>query len=103
MTRIEMGMITDDYKTYMVTEGFDIHYEIIEVDSGITNTFNSLEDFAEEVLMIVYPMGYNRLKNVARKLLMGYAKENRDQAILYCKKELFMEDKEFEFIGGDEL
>lgn len=68
MSRIEMGTITEGYEAFLVTKGFDYQYEIVE-DDDVSNTYYTLEEFAEAVMMIINPMGFYTLKRVARELL----------------------------------
>lgn len=63
-----MGTITEGYEAFLVTKGFDYQYEIVE-EEDVTNTYDTLEEFAEAVLMIINPMGFYTMRRVARELL----------------------------------
>lgn len=97
MNRIDLGTVAEGYEAYMETVGFDHTYYIEEVASGVTNGFDSLEDFSEHVLMIVNPMGYYTLKRYASELLDGLIKDDESEAIKYCKN-IGMSDEEMEWL-----
>ena len=100
MSKIEMGDITENYEANMITKGFDISFEIVEKDSGVTNTYDSINDFAEQALMLINPMGFYTMKRIARELLAEVAKiEGEDAAYKFCREGIGMSEEEIEFIS----
>lgn len=67
MDRISIGTISEGYEAFVIRKGFDIAYEIVE-DEEISNTYETLEDFAENVMMIINPMGFYSVRRVASEL-----------------------------------
>lgn len=98
MTRIELGTIVDGYEAAMITEGFDNKFEITETDSGVKNTFDTLGEFAEEVLLTQNMMGYYRLKALLKDLL---SKANSDQ-IEKWKNDMWVGEDELETLEVSE-
>lgn len=92
MSRIEMGTIKEGYEAFLVTKGFDYQYEIVE-EEEVTNTYDTLEEFAEAVMMIINPMGFYTMRRVARELL---EKVDDKEAVI---KELGISEEAIEWLS----
>lgn len=102
MTRIEMGTIVDGYEAAMITEGFDIKFEVTETDSGVKNTFDTLGEFAEEVILTQNMMGYYRLKTLLEDLIAKVIDSGAYDVINKWKVDQFVSEDELETLGVDE-
>lgn len=98
MSRFKIGQITDEAEAYVIENGFDFEYEVVE--DKITNSFENIEDFANEVLMLKYGVGYFRMKMIAEELLQGLMTDDKVEAIKYCKEHIGMGENEIKMLGG---
>ena len=98
MSRIKIGQIDDKAEAFVVTQGFDFEYEVVEDDT--VDTFESIDMFANEVMMVKYGIGYFRLKMIAEELLQGLIADDKAEAIKYCKEHIGMGENEIEMLGG---
>lgn len=98
MSRFKIGQITDEVEAFAINNGFDFEYEVVE--DKAENTFENIEDFANEVMMLKYGMGYFRMKMIAEELLQGLIADDKAEAIKYCKEHIGMGENEIEMLGG---
>lgn len=102
MTRIEMGTIVEGYEATMIVEGFDTKFEVTETDSGVKNTFDTLGEFAEEVLLTQNMMGYYRLKTLLEDLITKVMDSEAYDVINKWKADQFVSEDELETLGVEE-
>lgn len=102
MNRIKIGDIDIGYEAYMITEGFDIKFEVIETESGVKNTFDTLGKFAEEVLLTQNMMGYYRLKTLLEDLITKVMDSGAYDVIDKWKADQFVSEDELETLGVEE-
>lgn len=100
MNKVKLGTIKEGFKANLITEGFEYKYEIVELtdDEPIINTYDTLQEFAEKILVITQPMGYFRLKGISKQLLADLIRINEEEAISYCKDFIGMDDEELDFL-----
>lgn len=100
MNRIELGHVGEfdesNYDAFLIMEGFDVKYELEENGNHFV-TCDNIVDFAEEVLMAVNPMGYNRLRGVAGCLYEKLKEIDEDALEEVCEARKISDD-EIDFI-----
>lgn len=69
MERIKLGEVGDN-EVFAISKGFDTVFEISS-PGGVTNRYESLEDFADDIMISARKIGYFRLETIAINLLEG--------------------------------
>ena len=77
MERLKLGEIESEFEVFARPNGFNMTLEICEID-GVTNRYNNLLDFANDVFIYNGMLGYYRLEAITKALLQGKKVELHD-------------------------
>ena len=71
MERIKLGEIDSEYEVFARPSGFDMEFEVVEIESGVTNKYDNLLDLADDIYIANGQIGYYRLEAITKALLKG--------------------------------